>query len=139
LAGGFDGHFFFGILSKQVVPETHVFLLAAHDYSVAGLFNDHVTSLQRVRTVGGASHEHFGSFGVSSLDLDEAIDSLDLDAGTRLQFKSLADFVVGLILGLIIPNTDNTVQAGPDASVRTPQTEHRRAKSSTTTSTTRFI
>src|SRR5207237_6899231 len=83
----FDRYFFFRIFSEQMLPQTHIALFAAHENPVAGLFDDNFSAMKRSRTVGGSTHKDFRGPGIRSLNVDETVDALDVDARARFEIE----------------------------------------------------
>src|SRR6266404_2373667 len=117
----FDRDLFLWVTAKQVLPESQMVLLTAHQQAVTRLFDNQFSATERAGAVRGAFYENLGRLCVRGLNVYRTIDALDGHPITGFKLETLSRLVARHAFRIVGGHPNSSAQALADATVRAPQ------------------
>src|SRR6266487_5962404 len=106
-----------------MLPKPKMVLLASYQQAVTRLFDNHFTATKRVRAVRSAPHVNLSRLCVRGLNLDFALDALDLYTGAGLKLETLSSLVASHVFRIVARHPNGPAQALTNTTICSPQTK----------------
>src|SRR6266849_5943569 len=117
----FDRDLLLWVTAKQVLPESQMVLLTAHQQAVTRLLDNQFPTTERTGAVRRAFHENLGRLCVRGLNVYRAIDALDGHPIAWFKLETLSRLVTRHAFRIVGGHPNSSAQALADATVRAPQ------------------
>src|ERR1700693_3642155 len=98
-------------------------LFSTHQQTSRRLLNDNFTATEGIAVVRGAQHVDFGGFGVGSLNLDLAVESLHIQASAGLKLKAFSNLIPSVGLRIVARHAHGPTEALTNTAMCSPPTQ----------------